>query len=144
MYRIFDDVLALASTMARSRKDFGAEKLQSLAAATRDYAASMTDMPNLKSHVVSASDTIEEVAEYVMHTDIDHMVHDAGIFARRHPLATLGLTIGAGIAASRIFRPRHSITAVRPRVPVATRKVRKQAVRPRSKANGSAHAPAHA
>ncbi len=26
-YRIFDDVLALASTMARSRKDFGAEKL---------------------------------------------------------------------------------------------------------------------
>ena len=45
--RIFDDVLALAGTLARGRKDMGADKLHSLASLTREYAASMTDLPNL-------------------------------------------------------------------------------------------------
>ena len=44
-HRIFDDVLALAGTLARGRKELGADKLQSLAASTRDFAASMTDLP---------------------------------------------------------------------------------------------------
>jgi hypothetical protein len=139
-YRIFDDILALASTMAHSQKDFGAGKLQSLAAATRDYAASMADLPNLRTHVVSASDSIEGLADYVMHTDIDHMVHDAGTFARRYPLATLGLTIGAGIAASRLLRPSQPAPPARPKLRAAKKKLRKQAVRTRSAANGSAHA----
>lgn len=46
--RIFDDVLSLAGTLARGRKDLGADKLHSLASLTRDYAASMTDLPNLQ------------------------------------------------------------------------------------------------
>ncbi len=139
-YRIFDDILALASTMARSRKDFGAEKLQSLATATRDYAASLTDMPSMRAHVVSASDSIEGLAGYVMHTDIDHMVHDAGIFARRHPLATLGLTVGAGIAVSQLFRPARATAVAKPKVRTAKRKTAKSNPRNRNGANGTVHA----
>ncbi len=139
-YRIFDDILALASTMARSRKDFGAEKLQSLASATRDYAASLTDMPSMRAHVVSASDSIEGLAGYVMHTDIDHMVHDAGTFARRHPLTTLGLTLGAGVVASQLFRPARPSPAAKPSVRTAKKKIGKPSQRTRNGANGAVHA----
>ena len=102
--RVFDDVLTLAGTLARGRKDFGADKLHSLAESTREFAASMTDLPNLRVHVASAADSLEGVAEYVMHTDIEQMVGDAGTFARRHPLATLTVTVVAGMAASRFMR----------------------------------------
>jgi hypothetical protein len=102
--RIFDDVLALAGTLARGRKDLGADKLHSLASLTRDYAASMTDLPNLRVQVASAADSLEGVADYVMHTDIEQMVGDAGTFARRHPLATLAVTVAAGMAASRLMQ----------------------------------------
>jgi hypothetical protein len=102
--RIFDDVLALAGTLARGRKDLGADKLHSLASLTREYAASMTDLPNLRVQVASAADSLEGVADYVMHTDIEQMVGDAGTFARRHPLATLAVTVAAGMAASRLMQ----------------------------------------
>lgn len=101
--RIFDDVLALAGTLARGRKDLGADKLHSLASLTREYAASMTDLPNLRVQVASAADSLEGVADYVMHTEIEQMVGDAGTFARRHPLATLAVTVAAGMAASRLM-----------------------------------------
>ena len=101
--RILDNVLALAGTLVRSQKDMGADKLNSLASLTRDYAASMTDLPNLRVQVASAADSLEGVADYVMHTEIEQMVGDAGTFARRHPLATLAVTVAAGMAASRLM-----------------------------------------
>jgi hypothetical protein len=101
--RILDDVLALAGTLVRSQKDMGADKLNSLASLTREYAASMTDLPNLRVQVASAADSLEGVADYVMHTEIEQMVGDAGTFARRHPLATLAMTVAAGMAASRLM-----------------------------------------
>lgn len=108
--RIFDDVLALAGTLASGRKDLGADKLLSLASLTREYAASMTDLPNLRVQVASAADSLEGVADYVMHTEIEQMVGDAGTFARRHPFATLAVTVAAGMAASRLMY-RHPVTA---------------------------------
>jgi ElaB/YqjD/DUF883 family membrane-anchored ribosome-binding protein len=141
-YRILDDVLAVASTLVRSRKDFGAEKLNTLAAATRNYAASMTDLPNLKSHVENASNTIEELSEYMVHTDIDNMVRDAGSFVRRHPYTTLGLTIVAGLGASRMLRKSEETPAPKPRARVAKKNTAKQGGRTRKATNGSAHADA--
>src|SRR5436190_15783417 len=108
--RIFDDVLALAGTLARGRKDLGADNLHSLAALTREYAASMTDLPNLRVQVASAAGSLEGVADYVMHTEIEQMVGDAGTFARRRPLATLAVTVAAGMAASRLMY-RHPVAA---------------------------------
>ncbi len=136
--RIFDDVLALVGTLVRSRKDFGADKLHSLAEATREYAASMTDLPNLRTHVSSAAESIEGLSEYVMHTDVEHMMADAGTFARRHPFATLGVTVAAGVVVSRYIRPSPSTMKTSTRK--TTAKARRHPVQtPRGK-NGSAHA----
>ena len=142
--RIFDDVLALAGTLARGRKDMGADKLHSLASLTREYAASMTDLPNLRVQVASAADSLEGVADYVMHTEIEQMVGDAGTFARRHPLATLAVTVAAGVAASRLmYRQPASTTGSRrkanPRRTSASG-VGKRSAQARRTTNGHAHA----
>ncbi|MDP1585670.1 MAG: hypothetical protein Q8M18_19800 [Bradyrhizobium sp.] len=143
--RIFDDVLALAGTLARGRKDLGADKLHSLAALTREYAASMTDLPNLRVQVASAADSLEGVADYVMHTEIEQMVGDAGTFARRHPLATLAVTVAAGMAASRLmYRQPVKMAAAssrksRPRR-ASTSGARKRTAQARRNTNGHAHA----
>jgi trans-2-enoyl-CoA reductase len=75
-YRIYDDMLAVAGTLLRSRKELGAEKLQAFAESARSFAGSVADMPNLKSHVTAASQTIDDLAEYVAHTDIENIIHD--------------------------------------------------------------------
>jgi hypothetical protein len=143
--RIFDDVLALAGTLARGRKDLGADKLHSLAALTREYAASMTDLPNLRVQVASAADSLEGVADYVMHTEIEQMVGDAGTFARRHPLATLAVTVAAGMAASRLmYRQPVKMTAASSRKASPRRAsvsgAGKRTAQSRRTANGHAHA----
>lgn len=143
--RIFDDVLALAGTLAQGRKDLGADKLHALASLTRDYAASMTDLPNLRVQVASAADSLEGVADYVMHTEIEQMIGDAGTFARRHPLATLAVTVAAGMAASRLMyrQPARARAGSRrkasPRRGAASR-VGKRGVQTRRSTNGRAHA----
>lgn len=143
--RILDDVLALAGTLVRSQKDMGADKLNSLASLTREYAASMTDLPNLRVQVASAADSLEGVADYVMHTEIEQMVGDAGTFARRHPLATLAMTVAAGMAASRLmyrhpvnFRAR-SARKASPRRASASG-AGKRSAQSRRSVNGHAHA----
>ncbi len=143
--RIFDDVLALAGTLAQGRKDLGADKLHSLASLTRDYAASMTDLPNLRVQVASAADSLEGVADYVMHTEIEQMIGDAGTFARRHPLATLAVTVAAGMAASRLMyrQPVRASAGSRrkasPRRGAASR-AGKRGLQRRRSTNGQAHA----
>jgi hypothetical protein len=143
--RILDDVLALAGTLVRSQKDMGADKLNSLASLTREYAASMTDLPNLRVQVASAADSLEGVADYVMHTEIEQMVGDAGTFARRHPLATLAVTVAAGMAASRLMyrQPVNSrASAARKASPrrASSSGAGKRSARARRTANGHAHA----
>jgi hypothetical protein len=136
-YRILDDVLALAATLLRSRKDTGADKLRSLAKATRGYAASMADLPHLRTKVASASEGIESLADYVVHTDIEHMVQDAAVFARRQPLATLAVAVAAGVMASRLMRSPRPEVKVRTKTRATKKAGRKSAVLGR-KTNGSA------
>ena len=145
-HRIFDDVLTLAGTLARGRKDLGADKLHSLASSTRGFAASMTDLPNLRVHVATAADSLESLSDYVMHTEIEQMVGDAGTFARRHPFATFAATVAAGVAASRFMwqqptfaksrSSRRSAAAGRRAAP----KARKLVPQSRRVANGKAQA----
>jgi ElaB/YqjD/DUF883 family membrane-anchored ribosome-binding protein len=138
-YRIFEDILALASTMAKNRKDFGAEKLQALAGATREYASSIGDLPNLRTHVSSAAESIDGLAEYVMHTDVEHILEDAGTFARRNPLATLGVSVAAGLAVSLLMRPSRS-TSKPASKSKARSKARKQPAKHKRGANGTTQA----
>jgi hypothetical protein len=145
-HHVFDDILALAGTFARSQKEQGIDKLHSFAGSTRDFATSMTDVPNLKVQMGSAAESLEDLAEYVLHTDIQHMLKDAETFARRHPIAALTMTVVAGMAVSRFLRPR--AVAATPK-PVSKRagsrrktvsRSRKQAAQPRRTANGKAGA----
>jgi hypothetical protein len=144
-HHVFDDILALAGTFARSHKEQGIDKLHSFAGSTRDFATSMTDVPNLKVQMVSAGESLEDLAEYVLHTDIQHMLKDAETFARRHPIAALTMTVVAGMAVSRFLRPR---AVAMPKI-VAKRagsrrktvsRSRKQVAQPRRTANGKAGA----
>jgi hypothetical protein len=136
-YRIFDDVLALATTLLRGRKDSGAGKLRSLAEATRGYAASMTDLPNLQAQVASASEGIEGLADYVLHTDVEHMAGDAVVFAKRQPLASLAIAVAAGVVASRLMRSPRPEIKVRARATPARNSGKKKSTTPSRKTNGS-------
>ena len=137
-HRIFDDVVDVASTLFRNRKALGAEKLQALAEATREYAASMTDLPTLQRQVNFASENIGNFADYVLNTDIKHMVSDATVLAKRRPLLTLGVAVAAGLAATRFVT-----STATPQAP-AKRRAKAKSTKPRAAAkrtlNGSAHA----
>jgi len=81
-------------------------------------------MPKLRSQVASASESIEGLADYIMHTEIEHMVADAGTFARRHPLATIGVTVAAGVIASRLMRPSPTESSQKPKRRVSNKKAK--------------------
>ena len=142
--RIFEDLLALAGTLARGRKEMGADKLHSLASSTREFAAAMTDMPNLRGHVASAAESLEDLSDYVLHTEIEQMAGDAGIFARRHPVATLTLTVMAGMAAGLFLRRPQVSAASSRRSASTTRRTapsgRKRPATARGGTNGKAQA----
>jgi hypothetical protein len=84
------------------------------------------------------------MADYVMHTEIEQMVGDAGTFARRHPLATLAVTVAAGMAASRLMyrQPARAAAGSRrkagPRAAAA--RAGKRGSQSRRSTNGHAHA----
>jgi hypothetical protein len=106
----------------------------------------MTDVPNLKVQMASAGESLEDLAEYALHTDIQHMLKDAETFARRRPFAALAMMVVAGMAVTRFLRPRAVATAkpVSKRAGSSRRKTvlrsRKQVAQPRRTANGKAGA----
>ncbi len=107
-YRIFDDVLAMAGSLANSRKNFAAAKLESLAQSARDFAGAMPDMPNVKAYADVAAESLDGLADYVMHSDLETMAGDAREFARTHPLATLGASIAGGMIVTQMMQMRTS------------------------------------
>ena len=112
-FTVIGDMFAVAGALLKARTDRGVEKLHTMSAATRDYASTLTDMPHLRAKVSAASDGIDEVANYAVHTDFEHMLVDAASFARKHPMATLGVAAAAGILAVAFFR---SSTTAEPEV----------------------------
>jgi ElaB/YqjD/DUF883 family membrane-anchored ribosome-binding protein len=115
---LYDDILALAGGLMRNRKDSGAGKIGSLAEATRKFASDLPQMPNLKTYVSSAADQLDYLSGYVMESDLEQMIDDAGTFAKRHPFATLGVAAVAGFGITKLVTSRsHHGSA-----PPATRK----------------------
>jgi hypothetical protein len=107
-YRIFDDVLAMAGSLANSRKSFAAAKLDSLAQSARDFAGTMPDMPNVRIYASVAAESLEGLASYVMDSDLETMAGDAREFARTHPVATLAASIAGGIIVTQMMQMRKS------------------------------------
>jgi hypothetical protein len=100
--RLFDDALSLASTLADSRKRAGADRIVELASATREFGTSLNDFPQLRQYSGQAADSLDDLADYIVRTDIPDMLDDFAGFARRQPVATLTLGVAAGLAFTQL------------------------------------------
>lgn len=107
-YRIFDDVLAMAGSLANSRKNFAAAKLELLAQSARDFTGAMPDIPNVKVYARVAVESLDGLADYVMDSDLETMAGDAREFARAHPMATLAASIAGGMIITQMMQMRTS------------------------------------
>ena len=105
----FDDVLALAGTLAERKKEWGAERISEFAGATREFATSMTAIPNLGNYVNSAAASLEDFSDYVRETEFEQIVVDASTFARRHPVVVVTGGVLAGLAVVQVLRSRGTI-----------------------------------
>jgi hypothetical protein len=100
--RLFDDALSLASTLADSRKRAGADRIVELASATREFGASLDDFPQLRRYSDQAADSLDDLADYIVRTDIPDMLDDFAGFAKQQPVATLTLGVAAGLAFTQL------------------------------------------
>ena len=101
-----DDLLAMAGSLANSRKDYAAAQLESLADSVRQFSEAMPALPTMRAYADTAADSLEELASYVVESDLSEMVSDAREFSRRHPLATFGGSIAAGLVITQIVQSR--------------------------------------
>lgn len=90
--------------MAERKKEWGAEKLSEFAQATREFAASMTSLPNLGNYVNAAAESLEDFSGYVSESEFEQIVVDASTFARRHPVIVMTGGVIAGLAAVLVLR----------------------------------------
>ncbi len=143
--RIFDAFLVLSGGLAQERMVAGAEKIQELAEATRNFGRSMPDIPEARNYVAFAAQNLEALATYVSETDLAEMVEDAGVFAKRHPVAVMCAGIAAGLVATQLLRTNVGGFASRRGTPITRRKASNRATQAKSSkraANGRAHADA--
>jgi hypothetical protein len=103
---LLDDMLAMAGSLANSRKEYAAAQLESLADSVRQFTEAMPAIPTMKAYATTAADSLEELADYVAESDLSEMVADAREFTRRHPLATFGGSIAAGLIITQLVQAR--------------------------------------
>ena len=101
---MFGEAMALASTLAESRKHAAAERLGELATAARDVTTTFHDLPFLRDYTEAAAERLDELALYVDDTELPDIINDIATFARRQPMATLALTVAAGFVTSQLVR----------------------------------------
>jgi hypothetical protein len=101
-------MLAMAGSLAGSRKNFAAANLESLARSARDFAGAMPDLPNVKAYASVAAESLERLANYVMDSDLETMAGDARKFARAHPMATPAASIAGGLIVTQMIQMRTS------------------------------------
>lgn len=103
---LLDDVLNMAGSLASSRKEYAAAQLESLAESVRQFTDVMPDIPTMRAYAETAAESLDELASYVTESDLSEIVADARDFTRRHPLATLGGSIAAGLVISQLVQAR--------------------------------------
>lgn len=141
-FTLIGDLFAITGALLKSRRDRGVEQLHEMSEATRDYASTFTDMPNLRAKMGAASENMEVAADYAVHTDIEHMVADATVFARKHPVATLSAALAVGVFAAMMLRPPAAEPEVKPVKVTVKKKVIASAPisKGKKKTNGAVHA----
>jgi hypothetical protein len=101
-----DDLMAMAGSLANSRKEYAAAQLEGLADSVRQFSDAMPAVPTVKSYATTAADTLDDLAGYVVESDLADILADAREFTRRHPLATFGGSIAAGLLITQIVQSR--------------------------------------
>ncbi|MFO1033333.1 MAG: hypothetical protein U1E15_04330 [Hyphomicrobiales bacterium] len=104
---MIDEVVSLAKLFTLRRKAFSSREFQAIGAAVSDFAASMAEYPWVKSQVDMISDSMEALTDYAENADIETVLHDAEVFARRHPVALFTGALAGGMVAGRILWPEH-------------------------------------
>jgi|GEM_PF-3036766 len=105
-HSIVDDILAMAGSLAGSRKDYAAAKLETLAESVREFATAVPEIPNLEAYASAAANSLEGLADYVNESDLETMVDDARDFARNHPMITLAGGLAAGLVVAQMMQSR--------------------------------------
>jgi len=103
---LFDDLLAVAGSLAESRREHAADQLETLAHSMRQFSGSLPSLPAVGGYAETAADSLEELAGYVLDSEIAEMLSDARDLARRHPLATFGGSIVAGVIITQLVQSR--------------------------------------
>jgi uncharacterized phage infection (PIP) family protein YhgE len=103
---LLDDMLNMAGSLANSRKEYAAAQLESLAESVRQFTDVMPEIPTMKAYAETAAESLDELAAYVTESDLSEMVADVKDFTRRHPLATLGGSIAAGLIITQLVQAR--------------------------------------
>lgn len=101
-----DDILAMAGSLANSRREYAASQLESLADSVRQFTDSMPNVPRVRAYATTAADSLDELAGYVTESDLNEMISDAREFTRRHPLATFGGSLAAGLLIAQLVQAR--------------------------------------
>lgn len=103
---LFDDLLAMAGSLAESRREHAASQIEALADSMRQFSGSLPALPALGTYAETAADSLEELAGYVLESEIPDMLSDARDLARRHPLAAFGGSIMAGVIITQLVQSR--------------------------------------
>ena len=98
----YSDIISLAGSLLRSRQESGAEKIGSVAEATRNFAGDFEDTPHVQTYINAAAEQMETLSDYVSETSLEDMVSEAAVFAKRYPLATMSFAAAAGFGIIRI------------------------------------------
>lgn len=101
-----DDLLAMAGSLASSRKDYASAQLETLAESFRLFGDGLPAMPTVKAYAESAADGLDELASYVLDSELPDILSDAREFARRYPLATFGCSVVAGLLLTQLVQAR--------------------------------------
>ena len=114
---LLDDLLTMAGSLANSRKEYAAAQLESLADSVRQFGEARPAIHTVKSYASTAADTLDELADYVVESELADIMADAREFTRRHPVITFGGTVAAGIIITQIVQSRAESmrSAARPR-----------------------------
>jgi hypothetical protein len=104
-HTILDDVLAMAASLANSRKESAAAKFESLAESVRDCAVAMPDFAHFSAYTKAAADSLDDLASYVSDSDIPSILADAREFSRRHPMATFAGSVVTGVIITQLMQP---------------------------------------
>jgi hypothetical protein len=122
---VFRDILSLASSVGQSGKHLAAQKIFSVAEATRVFGEDLRDLPHLQAYADAAADGIDDLADYIDQTDIAEILDDAAMFAKRQPVITAAMALAAGVAVTQLVRNWRTIeTAASPRPRARSRKRR--------------------